>query len=93
MLCWLQATLLDAATNLVQPDGILVYSTCSIEADENVLQITSFLERHTDFHMLAASRPVIPESLLAGKGCLRVLQHKHGIEGAFAAVLRRKMVM
>lgn len=45
----LQAQLLDAAARWVAPGGKLVYSTCSLEAEENEEQITAFLQRHPDF--------------------------------------------
>lgn len=45
----LQAELLDHAAELLNEKGILVYATCSIEPEENALQIEAFLERHHDF--------------------------------------------
>ncbi len=86
-LCERQASLLDSAARIVQPGGLLVYSTCSIEAEENDDQVDAFLERHADF------RPEPPAVAgltgLADDGRLRVLPHVHGFDGAFAARLRR----
>ena len=45
----LQAELLDAAARLLKVGGVLVYSTCSLEAEENESQISDFLARHSDF--------------------------------------------
>ena len=42
----LQAELLDAAVAFVKPGGLLVYSTCSVEPEENEMQVEAFLERH-----------------------------------------------
>ena len=42
----LQANLLDAAAAIVRPGGVLVYSTCSIEPEENELQVTEFLANY-----------------------------------------------
>ena len=47
-----QATLLDAVWPLLKPGGILVYSTCSVLAQENHEQITAFLRRHADSRAL-----------------------------------------
>ncbi|KAL5201085.1 hypothetical protein ABZP36_035439 [Zizania latifolia] len=36
-------------TRLVKPGGILIYSTCSIDPEENEHRITAFVQRHPDF--------------------------------------------
>ena len=82
-----QADLLDNGNQLVKPGGLLVYSTCSIEADENEEQIMAFLDRHPNFQ-LDTPPASIPSDVLQN-GCLRTLPHVHGIDGAFAARLRR----
>src|SRR5690606_37887630 len=43
-----QAGLLDAAASLVEPDGLLVYATCSLEPEENEVQVESFLNTHPE---------------------------------------------
>ncbi len=45
----LQREILEAAAERVAPGGELVYSTCSIEPEENIGQITAFLEHHPEF--------------------------------------------
>ena len=72
-LCATQAALLDAAAGCVVPGGRLVYSTCSIENEEDEDQIAAFLARHPDF-TLETSRLERPAPL-------------H--DGAYAALLRR----
>ncbi len=47
-----QAKLLDAAARLLVPGGKLVYSTCSIEPEEDAEQVNAFLARHPDFKLL-----------------------------------------
>jgi 16S rRNA (cytosine967-C5)-methyltransferase len=83
----LQGELLDAAAKLIPIGGFLIYSTCSLEAEENEEQVSAFLERRPDF-TLAPSRAV-PEDLLDDEGRLVVLPQRHGFDGAFAARLRR----
>ena len=70
----LQAEILDACAPRVAPGGLLVYSTCSNEPEENEAQVTAFLARHPDFS-LEESRESIP--------------FESGTDGAFAARLRR----
>jgi len=45
----LQDALLDASASLLKPGGRLVYSTCSLEPDENEVRIAAFLKRHPGF--------------------------------------------
>ena len=71
----LQAEILDQAAPLVAPGGLLVYSTCSNEPEENGDQVNAFLKRHPDF-ALDTTRESIP--------------FESGHDGAFAARLIRK---
>ena len=48
----LQARLLDALAPRLAPGGLLVYSTCSIEPEENDAQVRAFLGRHPGFALL-----------------------------------------
>src|SRR5690606_19113565 len=48
-LAQLQRELLDSAAKLVRPGGILVYSTCSLEPEENEQQVERFLSTHPEF--------------------------------------------
>ncbi|GGE41917.1 RsmB/NOP family class I SAM-dependent RNA methyltransferase [Actibacterium pelagium] len=45
-LCQIQADILDQAASLVQPDGWIVYATCSVLACENEDQVSAFLKRN-----------------------------------------------
>ena len=70
----LQSEILDACASRVAPGGLLVYSTCSNEPEENEAQVTAFLERHPEFS-LEESRESLP--------------FESGTDGAFAARLKR----
>ena len=70
----LQADILGACASRVAPGGVLVYSTCSNEPEENEEQVTAFLARHSDFS-LGESHESIP--------------FESGTDGAFAARLMR----
>jgi 16S rRNA (cytosine967-C5)-methyltransferase len=87
----LQRQILRAAAESVRPGGLLIYSTCSLELEENDEQIERFLVEHPDWTLEPPPAGVVPESLL-DRGCLRVLPQRHATDGAFAARLRRPRV-
>jgi len=82
----LQEAILEGAAPLVPSGGLLVYATCTLEDEENVAQVTAFLDRHRDFRVEAGPAP---SALLDEEGRLVVLPQETGFDGAFAARLRR----
>ena len=84
----LQAGILKAAATTVKPGGLLIYSTCSLEPEENELQIQDFLSKNPDWKLEPPPAGSVPADTL-DNGFLRVLPQVHGTDGAFAARLRR----
>ena len=84
----LQREILAASASLVASGGLLVYSTCSLETEENDAQIERFLAEQRDWRLEPPPEGAVPVSVLDA-GRLRVLPQKHGTDGAFAARLRR----
>lgn len=84
----LQKLILRAAAKVVKPDGLLIYSTCSLEPEENDAQVDSFLSDNLNWILEPPPEGSVTPELLDG-GRLRVLPHRHGTDGAFAARLRR----
>jgi 16S rRNA (cytosine967-C5)-methyltransferase len=86
-LAGLQREMLDSAAALLPVDGLLVYSTCSLEREENEEQVDAFLGRHPGFHVEASE--AVPSRHLDALGRLVVSPGATGFDGAFAARLRR----
>lgn len=82
-----QTVLLDAAADRIAPGGVLCYATCSIEPEENEMQVRAFLRRHADFRREPPA-DFVPE-LVTGSGDFATLPHRDGVDGAFAARLVR----
>ncbi len=61
----LQRELLRSASGHVEPGGVLVHSTCSLENEENEQQVRGFLEEHTGW-TLEEERRSAPAALDAG---------------------------
>lgn len=83
-----QLRLLLQAADLVRDEGRIVYSTCSLEPEENERVIAHFLKKRPDFTIEDAT-PYVPSMFVDG-GFVRILPHRHAIDGAFAARLAKK---
>ena len=84
----LQRELLDAGAVRTRPQGILVYSVCSLEPEETDEIVETFLKAHPDFEQEDA-RPFLPPGFAGREPLLRALPHRHGTDGVFAVRLRR----
>ncbi len=97
----LQAKILEAAAPLVRPGGVLVYATCSLLPQENTLIQQAFSDAHPEFEVvdpvaqLAAVGIELPaDALIAGPTNLpglQLLPHRHGTDGFFAAIWRKRI--
>lgn len=85
-----QWELLDAAANMVAKNGRLVYSTCSIEPEENMEQIKKFLAEYDNFELEDLSGYLPEDVLIEGGKAYQTLPHLHQCDGHFGVLLRRK---
>jgi 16S rRNA (cytosine967-C5)-methyltransferase len=103
----LQRELLANAATLVKPGGTLIYSTCSLEPEENFDNVRWFLREFEDFeaddfaHLIPA--PIREQcSETAGPMCkteaemnrlcmIQLLPSRHGVSGFFIARMRKKL--
>ncbi|PHT86476.1 hypothetical protein T459_08582 [Capsicum annuum] len=84
----LQDELLDSASRLVKPGGVLIYSTCSIDPEENEERIEAFLLRHPEFDIDPVNK-YVPDNFVTKRGFYMSNPVKHDLDGAFAARLVR----
>jgi 16S rRNA (cytosine967-C5)-methyltransferase len=82
-----QNQLLLNASQLVKPGGRLVYSTCSVEAEENEAVAQAFFEKTENFRPAELS---LEQSLLTGLGQARTWPHRHDTDGFFISAFERK---
>lgn len=59
-----QHQILDALWQLLISGGKLLYATCSLFTEENMLQVENFLNRHRDARLLPLSQPEIIDGQL-----------------------------
>jgi 16S rRNA (cytosine967-C5)-methyltransferase len=82
-----QRRLIDAAAASLQPGGLLVYATCSLEPEENEAVVNDFLARRPEF-LREPPAGGVPAEFLTRDGDFLALPHRHGTDGAYGARLR-----
>jgi len=88
----LQREILDVACKYVKPGGVLIYSTCTINRDENTGNMKWFMENHDDFKAESLD-DYLPDELhsdTTGRGFLQLLQGIHFTDGFFICKLRKR---
>ncbi len=84
----IQYELLRKASSLIKSGGYLVYSTCTIEPEENFDVVKKFLEENPNFELIK-DHPQIHKSVIDENGCVSTLPHIHGIDGSFSAKIKK----
>jgi len=86
----LQGAILRTAVEHLEEGGVLLYSTCSTSLEENELLVDNFVSERNDF-VIEDLNSIFPEysSLFTGGGFFRSWPHRQGMDGFFAARLRR----
>lgn len=89
----LQRRLLPVAAEAVKPGGTLVYSTCTLNKQENDEQVEWFLEKYPNFVLkdLENRLPSLPECDRLWKKHLTLWPQAGGHDGFFVARLEKKM--
>jgi 16S rRNA (cytosine967-C5)-methyltransferase len=85
----LQQRFISHAASLLEKGGVLVYSTCSIEPEENEQIVEWFLNQHPEFELTDPS-PYVPPVVVKAQRYVQTLPHLHHVDGSFAARLVRR---
>lgn len=86
-----QSQILDSAARCLRAGGVLVYSTCSTEPEENEAVIDGFLRSHAEFRRVSVA-PWLPESgrhLITAQGDFSTMGNVDSMDGFYAARLTR----
>jgi 16S rRNA (cytosine967-C5)-methyltransferase len=82
-----QLAILTNASKLVKPKGRLIYSTCSIETEENEEVVGRFLSENSDF---SPAEPDVPEKFRTSGGFARTFPQRDNLDGFFISEFRRR---
>ena len=83
-----QLKIINNMSQYLNPNGIIVYSTCSLNDEENWDVVDSFLKLNKDFY-LESAKNFIPDQWINSKECLEIFPPKHNVDGMFAARLKK----
>lgn len=82
-----QLEILHNASKVVKSGGRLIYSTCSLERQENEAVCENFLSQTTSFEK---GLPQLPERFLTQEGFARTFPDRDNMDGFFIAVFQKK---
>ncbi len=84
----IQRQILDNASKYVKLNGTLLYSTCTIQDNENIDIINEFLKDNDNFKLVPINE-VNVDLDNEDKGYLKIYPNIHGMDGFFIAKLKR----
>lgn len=88
-LATIQLEILEEVSQLLKENGILVYSTCTIDKAENATVLKTFLEKHPEFQLERVQVPKRVAALFTGD-YLELLPTAIGSDGFFVSSIRKK---
>jgi 16S rRNA (cytosine967-C5)-methyltransferase len=86
----LQSKILERMAGYLKPNGVLVYSTCTLGREENDWVVEAFLSGHKEFELEEAARylPAAAKHMVRG-AFFQALPQRDNTDGFFAARLRK----
>jgi 16S rRNA (cytosine967-C5)-methyltransferase len=86
-----QSKFLGNLAALVKPGGVLVYTVCSTEPEENESVIKDFLNKHSEFAIVKSPDGLTSKvrSLITEDGYFKTSTHLHNMDGFFSIHMKR----
>lgn len=88
----IQFDLLKTARKLIKPNGVIVYSTCTVEYEENRGIVDKYLAAYADMELVPLTNLEGRDKLQIENDTLQVLPQHFGGDGFFVAAFRKKEV-
>ncbi|HPG38026.1 MAG TPA: 16S rRNA (cytosine(967)-C(5))-methyltransferase RsmB [bacterium] len=85
----LQFRLLTRAGGYVKKNGYLIYSTCTIDKDENENLVQRFIKDNPQFTFCRPDSERIPAGFIIDDKYIRTWPHRHKMDGSFAVKLQK----
>lgn len=90
----IQKDILHSVSKLVKQDGYLIYSTCTVDKEENESVVKAFLNEHPDYEVDDTFFSELPQFLQDGPGLtewgIQIFPQTYGTDGFFLTRLNRK---
>ena len=83
----LQYDMIKAAAAYLKPGGVMVYSTCTLQPEENEGIVNRFIDNNSEFFVKPTERliPVQLHDAISEDGMVRLYPNKHAVDGLFMA--------
>lgn len=84
----LQIKMLNISSKYVKNEGVIVYSTCTIQSEENINIVKRFLDENDNFIMVDLNEN-LPENIRSKEKYLQLFPHVSGTDGFFICKMKR----
>ena len=84
----IQLEILESSVKYLKDSGVILYSTCTTEKEENIDVVNLFLKDHPEFKIENASA-FVDNSVVNNDGCIELFPHKNKTDGAFSVRLKK----
>ncbi len=85
----LQVEILENSVKYLKPQGVIVYSTCTTEVEENIDVVHKFLEKHPEFKIDKADK-YVNKRIVNEEGCIETFPMRNYVDGSFSVRLIRE---